>query len=392
MTLRLMTVCTVCMLLAACRQGSQEAPHTEAAPRAAQAPHEEAPNVVEVDESALRDLRVTTRPVASRTGGDLVVLLGELSVDQNTYAEVGTPVPARVVRLLANAGDSVKAGQTLADMSSPELSRERAEYLSANARLRLAEAALERKRALAAEKIAPLREVQEAESAVGEARAAVRASRAAIAAFGTEPPADDGDGATSATFVLRAPVAGAVIERNAVVGQLLDPAVPAFRIGDLATLWLTVHAFERDAVRLQQGVTARLSFPALPGQDFQGTVAVTGRQVDKESRTVPIRIDVRNRQNLLRPGMSASATLPAGEANAVVLTVPVAAVQRVRNEWSVFLPKDPNHFEIRRIGRGRDIGGEVEVLSGLAGGETVVVDGAFLLKAQAEKGEADHDH
>ena len=160
MTLRLMTVCTVCMLLAACRQGSQEAPHTEAAPRAAQAPHEEAPNVVEVDESALRDLRVTTRPVASRTGGDLVVLLGELSVDQNTYAEVGTPVPARVVRLLANAGDSVKAGQTLADMSSPELSRERAEYLSANARLRLAEAALERKRALAAEKIAPLREVQ----------------------------------------------------------------------------------------------------------------------------------------------------------------------------------------------------------------------------------------
>jgi cobalt-zinc-cadmium efflux system membrane fusion protein len=56
----------------------------------------------------------------------------------------------------------------------------------------------------------------------------------------------------------------------------------------------------------------------------------------------------------------------------------------------VFLPKDANHFEIRRIGRGRDLGAEVEVLSGLRAGENIVVDGAFLLKAHAEKGEAGH--
>jgi cobalt-zinc-cadmium efflux system membrane fusion protein len=120
-------------------------------------------------------------------------------------------------------------------------------------------------------------------------------------------------------------------------------------------------------------------------------VSVVGRQVERESRTVPVRIDVQNGQNLLRPGMSATATLPVGETGAAILTVPVSAVQRVRNEWCVFLPKDANHFEIRRIGRGRDLGGEVEVLSGLTASDTIVVDGAFLLKAQAEKGEADHD-
>lgn len=391
MTVRLITLVTVGVLAGGCGRASQETPRgSDAAPRAAAEPHEEDPNVVEVEEGMLRDLRITTRPVESRTGGDLVVLLGELSVDQAAYAEVGTPVAARVVRLLANAGDSVKSGQTLAEMSSPELSRERAAYLSATARLTLAEAALDRKRGLAAEKIAPLREVQEAESAAGEARAALRASRAAIASFGAEPPADDSDGATSPIFMLRAPVAGVVIERSAVVGQMLDPAVPAFRIGDLATLWLTVHAFERDAVRIRQGVTARLSFPALPGRDFLGTVTMTGHHVETESRTVPIRIDVRNRQNLLRPGMSASATVPVGETDAAILTVPVVSVQRVGNEWCVFLPRDPGHFEVRRIGRGRDLGGEVEVLSGLAAGETVVVDGAFLLKAQAERAEADH--
>ena len=391
MTFRTLAMCVGCLVVAACGRGSEDtAKPTAAAPAAAGAPHKEAPNTVEVDEGMLRDLRITTRAVESRTGSDLVVLLGELAVDERAYAEVGPPVAARVTRLFVNTGDTVRAAQTLVELTSPDLGRERAAYLSANVRLKLAEAVLERKRGLATEKIVPLREVQEAESAVGEARAVVRASRAAIAAFGVDPPTDDGDGATASTFVLRSPVAGAVIERTAVLGQLLDPATPAFRIGNLATLWLTVHAFERDAVRIRQGVSARLSFPALPGQDFAGIVTTVGRHVERASRTVPVRIDVKNRRNLLRPGMSATATLPVGDTGAI-LTVPVASVQRVRNEWCVFLPKDANHFEIRRIGRGRDLGGEVEVLSGLRAGETIVVDGAFLLKAQAEKGEAEHD-
>ncbi len=392
MTLKTFTIVVATVTLAACGRGAEEtAKPVPAASSIAETPHKEAPNTVEVDEGMLRDLRITTRAVESRTGGDLVMLLGELAVDQRAYAEVGTPVAARVTRLPVNAGDAVRSGQTLAELTSPELARERAEYLSASARLKLAESALERKRGLAAEKIAPLREVQEAESAVGEARAALRASRASIAAFGVDPPTDDGDGATSSVFVLRSPVSGSVIERTAVIGQMLDPSAPAFRIGNLSTLWLTVHAFERDAVRIRQGVTARLSFPALPGQDFAGAVTMVGRQVERESRTVPVRIDVKNRDHLLRPGMSATATLPVGESGAAILTVPVASVQRVRNEWCVFLSKDANHFEIRRIGRGRDLGGEVEVLSGLRAGETIVVDGAFLLKAQAEKGEGEHD-
>jgi cobalt-zinc-cadmium efflux system membrane fusion protein len=391
MTLKTLLALATCVVLAACGRSADETAKPAATTPAAGAPHEEEANTVEVDEAMLRDLRLTTREVESRTGGDLVMLLGELAVDQSAYAEVGVPVPARVTSLLVNTGDAVRNGQTLAELTSPELGRERAEYLSASARLKLAEAALERKRGLAAEKIVPLREVQEAESAAGEARAALRASRAAIAAFGVEPPTDDGDVATSSTFVLRAPVPGSVIERTAVVGQMLDPASPAFRIGDLATLWLTVHAFERDAVRIRHGVEARLAFPALPGQDFEGKVTVVGRHVERESRTVPVRIDVRNRANLLRPGMSATATLAVGETGAVILTVPVASVQRVRNEWCVFLQRDANHFEIRRIGRGRDLGVEVEVLSGLRAGETIVVDGAFLLKAQAERGDAEHE-
>jgi cobalt-zinc-cadmium efflux system membrane fusion protein len=339
----------------------------------------------------LRDLRITTGAVESRSGGEETMLLGELAVDERAYAEVGVPAPARVTRLFASAGDTVRAGQVLAELSSPELGKSRADYLSADARVTLAHAALQRKRDLASERIVPLREVQEAEREAAEADAALRAARTAVTAFGVTVPTGDTDAGASSTFVLRAPARGAVIERAAVIGQMLEPSKPAFRIGDLSALWLTVHAFERDAVRIQQGIPARLTFPALPGQGFEGRVAVVGRRVERESRTVPVRIDVRNQGDVLRPGMSATASLMVGAPGAPILTVPVASVQRVRNEWCVFLPRDARTFEIRRIGRGRDLGGEVEVLSGLRAGETIVVDGAFLLKAQAEKGEAGHD-
>jgi len=389
--MKLLTL-VACLSALACGETSQETTPPSSAPVTGTEvrPTTDA-GTVQVDAGMLRDLRITTTEVESRTGGEQVSLLGELAVDERAYAEVGVPLAARVTRLLVAAGDTVREGQTLAEVTSPELGRARAEYLSADARATLADSALERKRTLAGERIAPLREVQEAESQAAEARASLRSARAALGAFGVEPPVDETNAAAGSTFVLQSPIRGSVIERAAVVGQMLDPATPAFRIGDLATLWLTVHASERDALRIERGVSARLVFPALPGQDFSGTVALVGQQVERESRTVPVRIDVRNTGSALRPGMTASAAVPVGLSGDLILTVPVAAVQRVRNEWCVFLPRDESTFEIRRIGRGRDLVGEVEVLSGLQAGEVIVVDGAFLLKAQAERGEANHD-
>jgi membrane fusion protein, heavy metal efflux system len=354
-------------------------------------PHGDA-GQVKVEAGMMRDLRVTTANVESRRGDEQVTLLGELAVDERAYAEVGVPVAARVVRLLAGVGESVTQDQALLELQSSDVARARSAFATAVAQLTLAENALTRKRDLAAERIAPQREVQEAEAAAIAAREGVRAARAELAAMGLPAPdAADGDRGASATFTLRSPIRGTVIERKAMRGQMLGPEAAAFRVGDLSTLWLTVHAFERDAVRIRRGTTARVTFSALPGQTFAGTVSLVGRQVSSESRTIDVRIEMRNRDQLLRPGMSASAAVPIGVRDTPILAVPVAAVQRVGERWCVFLPKRGGVFEIRTIGRGRDLGTEVEVLSGLAADETVVVDGAFLLKAQAEKSDVGHD-
>jgi len=178
-------------------------------------------------------------------------------------------------------------------------------------------------------------------------------------------------------------------------GQVVEAGRTLFKVGDLGSLWLVAHASERDAVRVNEGSSARVSLPAMPGQTLSARVVQVGRQVEAASRTIPVRLTLANPGERLRPGMSATVLLPMGE-GASLLSVPAASLQRFDEAWCVFVPKEePGVFEARKVGRGRDLGGEVEILSGLSAGDVVVVDGAFLLKAQAEKAMGEgghHDH
>ncbi|HKI04494.1 MAG TPA: efflux RND transporter periplasmic adaptor subunit [Thermoanaerobaculia bacterium] len=392
--------------LAACRNGekSEMKPAEENGPaaeephgHAEEAGHEEGEaegedNLVRIAPEMLRDLKLTTARAEAREAKQRVAALGELKVNENAYAAVSPPIPARVVVLRAEPGQGVRAGQVLAELQSMELGRARADHESAAARAELAEQTLERKRGLAAERIVSLGELQEAQAAAAGAQAELRAARASLAAFGVQ--GSRAGGGDPSRFALHSPIGGTVIERTALRGETADPARPLFRVADLSRLWLVVQASERDAVRLTEGSAVEVTFAALPGRTLRGTVARVGGEVAPESRTVPVRIDLVNEGRLLRPGMSATAWLPLSDSAGTVVAVPAAALQRIEEGWSVFLPRGEGVFEVRPVGRGRDLGGEIEILSGLEAGTTVVVDGAFLLKAEADKahGGGEHHH
>jgi cobalt-zinc-cadmium efflux system membrane fusion protein len=355
-------------------QGTGEA--SGAIDQAAAVPAEEAvaPTELVIDPAVLRDLRITTSPVATASGDEGASFLGELVVDESRYAEVGVPVAARVRKLLAEPGDEVSANAPLIELESAELGQARAALLGARARVEQATRSLERKRALAGGAVST-REVEATEGELAAATADASAAEALVASFGAGSQTSGG-----AAFTLRAPIAGVVLSREAHQGEVVDPERVLFRIADLSHLWLVVHAFERDAVRAREGRTADVTFAALPNRTFQGAVTRVGREVDPVSRTVPIRIEIDNADGVLRPGMSATARMPLGSGEGVV-AVPTIAIQRCEAGWCVFVPKEPGHFEVRPVGRGRDIGSQAEILSGVQAGETVVVDGAFLLRA-----------
>ena len=344
---------------------------------------------VRVEPAMLRDLRVTLQAAESRPAGDAVMVLGELRVNEDAYAEVASPIPARVARVLVAAGDVVAAGQPLTELSSPDVGRARAALRSAEASRAMSRQAFERRRALAQDQIVSERELESTRAELLRAEAEAVAARDALDALG----ATRGDGAR---FVLATPIAGTVIERSAWLGRLADPRDALFIVGDLTRLWLIVHAFERDALRMHVPSAARVTFPALPGQTESGTVTRIGSRVDPKSRTVDVRIELDNPRGVLRPGMSGSALVRLGDSSEQVIAVPVEALSRSADGWCVFLPTaEQGVFELRPVARGRDLGGEVEILSGLAAGERVVKDGAFLLAAEAEKargGGDEHHH
>ncbi len=389
MTRAIRTACLIAMMgAAAC--GSRDAgpahrdvpASTPAAPH--EAPHDEADLHVATD--TRRDLRITTALVSQETGVEQVSEMpGEIQVDDNRYAEVGSPVDGRLARVFVQPGAQVAVGDALAEVRSPGIGRARADYTAAVARQRLAQQSVARVAALVAERIAPQRELQEAEAALASAEADVASASTMLRAVGVDPAAPvTGD---VAAIVLRAPIAGTVIDRDASLGQSVDPARTLFRLADLGRVWLVARAFERDAGRLRVGATVRALIPALPGDVRVGRVVWTGRRVSSESRTLPIRIELENRAGALKPGMTATALVPLAHTAGTALTVPAGALQRLGDAWVTFVPRgdDQWHFEVRTVGRGRDLGPAVEVVSGLSAGERVVVDGAFVLKAEAEK-------
>ncbi|HSN28252.1 MAG TPA: efflux RND transporter periplasmic adaptor subunit [Kofleriaceae bacterium] len=383
----------VLLLLAACGSkdnGSHD--HSAAEPVAHEGtdtahggrPHKE-PELIEIAPDMMRDLRVTLGKAQARAAGESVSAVGELHVNDDAYAEIASPVAARVTKVLAKPGDQVTAGQPLVVLDSPELAQSRAEVDAAKARLEVARKNAERKRQLVADRLVPEREKIEAEAAMSEAEAAYNVATSTLRRYG--------GGAGEAALAITSPIGGTVIERDVVMGQLADPSKTLFRVGDLSTLWLIAHVYERDAVRVQPERKALATFAALPGKTVEAVIKNIGKEVDASSRTIAIRLDVPNVDGSLRPGMSATVSVPLGEPGATqVVTVPAASVQRVGEDWAVFIPHGEGAFEARVIGRGRDLAGEVEVLSGLQPGEDVVVEGAFLLKAEADKARGGGDH
>jgi cobalt-zinc-cadmium efflux system membrane fusion protein len=331
-----------------------------------------------------RDLRITTALVERHANVETVSVAAEVVAIPDRSAEVVPPLSGRVVKLLVGQGDDVQAHQSVAIIDSTELARTRSELAAAESRRTLARATLARKQALVADRIAPAREVQEATADVAAAEAAVAAAASSLQAVGLETTVPPGFSASE--YALITPIGGTILERALVLGQVAESSRTAFRVADLSSVWIVAHAAERDAVTLARGATVGVHVPALPDRTMTGTVISVANEADRASGTIAVRVEVANAGRLLRPGMAALVSLPTRPAVGDILTVPIAAVQRANDRWVVFVPRATGEFDVRTVERGRELDRRVEILSGLTVGETIVVDGSFVLKAELGKG------
>jgi multidrug efflux pump subunit AcrA (membrane-fusion protein) len=185
---------------------------------------------------------------------------------------------------------------------------------------------------------------------------------------------------------LKAPTAGIVTERQATVGELAGKETQIYTISDPADLWVVAEVKERDIAAAHLGEDATFSVLAYPDETFRGKVARIGNRVESASRTLDVRIAVRNEDGRLKPGMFADVEI-ATTAVKDALIIPDKALQSDEEGWMVFVALDGTKFERRPVKTGLEQHGRVQVLAGLKEGEKVVTDGSFILKSEMLKGE-----
>jgi Cu(I)/Ag(I) efflux system membrane fusion protein len=183
-------------------------------------------------------------------------------------------------------------------------------------------------------------------------------------------------------FIWPSPRDGVVLTRNATEGMKMSAGDVLFRIADLSTVWVLADVPEYDLTNVQLGQMATIRVRSLPGQSFQGRVALIYPQVNSETRSTKVRIELPNPNGQLRPDMYADVEIAASGGRPVV-AVPDSAVIDTGTRQVVILDKGEGRFEPRDVKIGTQGGGLTEIRSGIAAGDKVVVAANFLIDAES---------
>jgi len=345
--------------------------------------------VVRVPKDLIDDGLVKTGAVARRKLEAPLPLTGELKFDERRVTHIAPTTEAMVRAVRVSLGQRVRAGEVLLELESVALGEAQSQYLEARGALELARRAAERADGLRKEQIASEKEWLQARQEHEAAEIRTRAAREKLVRLGLSAPEVEalpsrGSTAGRGSLSLRAPAAGLVLEMHAVPGELVRPDQSILTVGDLSDLWLWADLYEDQLGRVLSAgrapLRAAVAVKAFPGEVFPGRVDFVGPTMDEKTRTVKVRIAVKNPSGKLRAGMFAAVQLHLpGEEEA--LAVPRSAVLSDEGRSFVFVHSHGEYFIRRQVETGRSSLDWVEVRSGLQGGELLATDGSFLLKS-----------
>lgn len=232
------------------------------------------------------------------------------------------------------------------------------------------------------------KEILDAEAVLRQAQAEQHAAADQVRLLGGHPGGGN-------TLTVPAPISGRITERSVTLGETVAPEKPLFTLVNLWTVWVQLNVYQKDLPSVRLGQAVRVTADAAPGAPWarvlNGAVSYIADQVDETTRTVKVRCVVQNPGDALKPQAFVRGVI-AGAAGAPALAVPADAVQELDGRRVVFVPGEhAGEFQARPVELGDRVpsgrGEVVEVRSGLKPGERIVTKNAFLVKAQAMKGE-----
>jgi len=175
---------------------------------------------------------------------------------------------------------------------------------------------------------------------------------------------------------------GIVLERNVIEGMRAQPGETLFRIADHSVVWAIMDVAERDLGSVVVGQRTLVRARSFPGREFSGKVNIIYPQINRETRTARVRVELSNPELLLLHDMYVDAEIDTGSQDAV-LAVPESAVLDTGGRQAVLVDKGEGRFEPREVKLGHRGGGYVEIREGLAEDDPVVVSANFLIDAES---------
>ena len=283
-----------------------------------------------------------------------------------------------VVRINRRLGDYVRAGEAVATMDSREAAALSSERSSAEARLALARSAYEREQRLYEAKVTARQDLEGARAALAEAEAEARRARSAASASLVS-----GDGRSLAVVSV---ISGRITRADATLGAFVPAGAELFRVADPNRVQLEVSVLAADVRRIAPGNAAVIELAN--GETRGAVVRSVTPSLDPESRTATVVLQPEGIGGLTQ-GQGLRARIRPGGGDAGRIALPEEAVQSFEGRDVVFV-RTANGFQATNVVAGQRSGGRIEIVDGLKPGVSVATRGAFLLKAELGKGEAEH--
>jgi cobalt-zinc-cadmium efflux system membrane fusion protein len=317
--------------------------------------------------------RLTVAPAPTEAVNSKLVLPGIVESDPARTATVLTPLSGRVLELKVGLGDRVIRGQVLAVIDSPDLAQAHDDNDKAKDAAALTAKNLARQEEQFKISVISDRDLDQARSDNAQAAAEYTRTQARLRTIGGSAEAGQ-----SRLLTVRAPVGGSVTTLAIAPGNMInDPTQPMMTIADLATVWVTALAPEKDVALVSKNQDAEVSLTAYPDRVLHGKVLFVSDVIEPDSRRNKIRIAFPNADYALKPNMFATVTLMGPKQERVIL--PSSALLMNNDRTSVFVATAPWTFERRTVDPQLEEGPSVAIRSGVQAGEQVVVKGGILL-------------
>jgi cobalt-zinc-cadmium efflux system membrane fusion protein len=319
---------------------------------------------------------ITSAPVEKHSLVPVVQVVGTATFDAEYVGAAGTRIRGFVRKVLKVEGDDVKKGDALAEIESAELGSAQAEVVAVMAKKKAAERNAKREAALLAGNLTTAREEELARTELEEQTAMLLAASQKVNALGGSSAGAIG------TYLLRAPLTGAVVQRMIAAGQSVESDLIAFRVADLDHLWVELAVYERDIGGIHIGDTADITTSGNAQVKIAGKISHVGDVIDPDTRTAEVRIKIDNTARALRPGQSVVARIHPVGLTRTVLTVPLSAVTYVDGKPTVFVADGDTRVLVAAVKLGQSDGERQEVIEGLGDGQRVINGGVFALKSE----------